>query len=391
MQVFRPDPGLCGNCLGAGTGRRTWFTSFMTDAPEHPKPASTGHEGQRLFVIGDSLAGGLGRAVARQAAWFSERGWDVTVAAPADEPDAVEVPRHMPLSMPRTVRSVGEVVRASEQVRRIRKTVRPDIVQCHGARSFAITRMSGGPAPFVTLHGLLETSDDPVGYARLRRIGLGLIPLVARAAFDAEPDGPRGWTFTPHASDRLSTMDRLGPPTSTAPTFLWLGRLDEPKQPQLFVRAIAKLSRSAPGATGIMAGNGALDGEVAELIRDTKAPVELVGHHEAIEPLLGAAWAVSLLSRFEAVPFVLQEAMWAGRAVVASDLPGIRWLFGNAGSLVEDEDEAVSAFLELCDRQVAEKRGADAAQRVRRMVHPDDPWPAYAEAYARTDTTRRSI
>lgn len=337
---------------------------------------------RRLLVVADSLAGGLGQSAVSQAEWFGARGWEIATAAPKGEANAIAAPGHRGIEIPRTVRDVVGVRRAIRQLRTVRQEFAPRVTHCHGARSLAITRLSGGPVPFVTLHGLLETSSDPFGYARLRRLGLPVVASFTAKAFTAEPGSIRGWKFMPHASNRLAVLERLGPPQAPMPTFLWLGRLDEPKRPDLFVRAMALLSQRRPDAHGVMAGSGPLEEHVTKLIRSTAAPVEMLGHRTDVGELLDQAWALALFSHFEAVTFSVQEAMWAGRAVVSSPLPGVKWLVGADGFLVDEEEAAAAAFEKLCERQFAAQLGAAAADRVRSLLHPEDPWPTYAREYA---------
>jgi glycosyltransferase involved in cell wall biosynthesis len=123
----------------------------------------------------------------------------------------------------------------------------------------------------------------------------------------------------------------------------------------------------------LMVGTGPLEGSVKARIAETGAPVEVLGFRTDIDDLLEDAWGVGLFSTAEALTFTVQEAMWAGRAVVASDLPGIRYLVGDSGP----------SFADLCDPQVAAREGARAADRIRTLIHPDDPWPRIEAAYGR--------
>lgn len=337
-----------------------------------------------MLVVSDTLSGGTGATAARHAQWFSHKGWDVEVAAPEDEEAALSLPCHRPIPMPGSIRQAGDVLRAASAIRAVCRRMRPDVVHCHGARSFLITRLVCRRAPFVTLHSISAVSSDPHGYAAARMLGLTVLPPVAATAFSARPDCPPGWRFLPHASDRLLRLDRLPPPTAPSPTFLWVGRLDEPKRPDLFVSALAALARRRPAARGLMAGTGPLHDAVGEQIRRSDAPIDLLGHVSDISPLLLRAWAVVLLSDAEAVNFALQEGMWTGRAVVGSPLAGIRWLVGSpagGGALVGDPDDTVKALDDLCDIEFAKRTGAAAADRIRSILGPDDPWPAVERAY----------
>jgi glycosyltransferase involved in cell wall biosynthesis len=247
-----------------------------------------------------------------------------------------------------------------------------------------VTRLSGWKRPYVTLHAIQPVRSDPLGYAHLRRAGLAVIPPFAARAFSAFPDPSPGWVFVPHASERLGALDRLGPPAASAPTFLWIGRLDEPKRPDRFIDAIIEVARTCPEVRGLIAGDGPQSEELAARISRSGAPVELLGHIDDVRAYLEQAWAVVLLSESEGVPLSLEEAMWAGRAIVGSPLPGVRWLVGDAqqgGMLADDSKEIELALTRLCNPAVAGAVGAAAADRLRTLLEPDHPWPFIERAY----------
>jgi glycosyltransferase involved in cell wall biosynthesis len=74
------------------------------------------------------------------------------------------------------------------------------------------------------------------------------------------------------------------------------------------------------------------------------------------------------LSAFEGLPFALLEAMGAGRAIVASDVPPIREALGDAGILVESAAQAVGAIRRLhADARLRHALGEAAQSRVTRL------------------------
>jgi glycosyltransferase involved in cell wall biosynthesis len=120
--------------------------------------------------------------------------------------------------------------------------------------------------------------------------------------------------------------------------------------------------------------------ELAALVAELDAPVEMVGHRPP-GPLLAEAWGLGLFSSQEAVTFAVQEAMWVGRPVVCSSLPGLRWLVGDSGFLADDVASATDAFRRLCDHETASALGDRAAIRARELIDPDATWPATKRAY----------
>ena len=335
-------------------------------------------------MVADTLEGGLGAAVEAGVRHLATNGWEVTVLAPGPVGRAAGQLRdvHRPLELPRTMRALGPAWAAAGEVRRTIRYLRPEVVHCHGLRSFGITRALARQPAVLTLHGTGSAHDDPPGYHAVRRLGLATLPRMARAAFSAVPGHPAPWVFAPHASPRLATLDEQPPPDPDAP-FLWLGRLDDPKQPERFVDAIAAVARSVP-VRAVIAGSGPLEDRVRDRVRTSRAPVEVLGHRDDVGELLRAARAVVLLSRHEAVPFSLTEAMWAGRGVVASDLPGTRWLASPgspAVTVTDTDDELVAALTRLADPAAAAEAGRAAAVRVRTLLDVSSPWPQIAATY----------
>lgn len=99
------------------------------------------------------------------------------------------------------------------------------------------------------------------------------------------------------------------------------------------------------------------------------ADVEWVGEIDDPIPEMANAAIVVVPSRAEGYPLVVMEAMAAGAAVVASDLPGIRRQVGDAGVLVppDDVDALAEAVRELLDDPLRRKALSVAARKRSRL------------------------
>ncbi len=327
----------------------------------------------------------MGYLAMAQAAWFRERGWDVKIAVP----DGHEIGEAEPpvgdvlesVSIPETARDLPGIIRSVREMRSVVRGWKPDIIHCHGARAFGIIRFATARRSFVTLHGTGSVPSDPPGWAIVRRLGVRMLPWLAVEAFSVSPGLGGGWTFLPHASPRLKAMSEIAfPDPASVPTFVWLGALDERKQPQVFIEAIAALPAGAR-VRAVIAGRGSLVHEIRELAARLRVDIEIVGHQSNIGGLLADAWAVVLFSRYEGVPFALEEAMWAGRSVIATPHPGVVWLLGGTGRLAETPSEVAAALEALSDNALAAREGRRAAERVRDVIDPEAPWPALEAAY----------
>jgi glycosyltransferase involved in cell wall biosynthesis len=248
-------------------------------------------------------------------------------------------------------------------------------------RATAIALAAGVRRPYVTVHGVAPAPSDPRLHHAVRKGGLALVGRLSTWPSTADASLGPPWHYLLMASPQLGAVGDLPfPGPGTTPTVAWVGRLDDPKQPEVFVRAVAAVSRSGTPVRGLMAGTGPRAARVAALVRETGAPVELLGH-APVEEVLAEAWMLALWSRSEGTPLAVQEAMWAGRAVVASPLPGIGRLVGGTGRLV-GEEAAVDAIRGLCDHEAARAAGEAARARVRSLLTPDSPWPEVERAYA---------
>jgi glycosyltransferase involved in cell wall biosynthesis len=256
------------------------------------------------------------------------------------------------------------------------------VVHAHGLRTFAAARLATSGPVFVTLHALGPMPGEHPSRRRARDLGLRLAPHLAAGALVVVPTTSPGWRFLPHASPSLRAMSNVpSPPTSSVPTFMWVGRLGAPKDPRLFVRALAEVARQHP-VRGFMVGDGPDRTDLEALIRRLDVDIKLTGHSTDVPGLMREAWAVALFSSREGIPFALQEAMWAGRPVVATRLPGTTWLVADgSGILVDDLASAVAGLEALTVPAVVGEMGRRAAATVRARITPDDPWPAVAELY----------
>jgi glycosyltransferase involved in cell wall biosynthesis len=137
---------------------------------------------------------------------------------------------------------------------------------------------------------------------------------------------------------------------------LTVGRIEQEKNPLLFVDVMARLERERPGRYRLTwAGTGPLADAVLERARE-------LGVEDRIELLGFVAFGSDLLERYrsshlfvhvsltEGVPAVLIEALASGTPVVATDVGGVSAMLegGAAGLLVPPED--VDAFVEAVYR-----------------------------------------
>jgi phosphatidyl-myo-inositol alpha-mannosyltransferase len=163
--------------------------------------------------------------------------------------------------------------------------------------------------------------------------------------------------------------------TADAPTFAFLGRVDEPRKGlQVALAALPAVLDVHPGARLLVAGPG----DATELLRaaDPRAAAAstvlgMVSDADKAALLRSVDAYVAPHLGGESFGIVLVEAMAAGTAVVASDLDAFRrvLLDGQAGRLVPVDDAAALAtgLVEVLDSDVIRSRYVEAAtEAVRR-------------------------
>src|SRR5580704_4427492 len=81
-------------------------------------------------------------------------------------------------------------------------------------------------------------------------------------------------------------------------------------------------------------GDGPMAGQLASLTRQADLPVRFLRQRTDIPALLGAADVVAVPSRWEGQPLIVQEALRAGRPLVAFRVGGIPSLTGEDAALL---------------------------------------------------------
>jgi glycosyltransferase involved in cell wall biosynthesis len=297
---------------------------------------------------------------------------------------------------PRPGRDLAAVLR----LRRLLRDWAPDVVHAHGLRAGAFAALAGGPGAFVVtvhnappaaapgrvIHAVLERLTarraDAVTWvsgdlgARMRRAGA----RDAGRAVVAAPAFPR-----PSADQVAAARASLG--DGGHPAVFAAGRLTAQKGFDVLIDAAARWQSRHPAPMLAIAGEGPLAGELGSRARTAGAPVRFLGRRADIPALMAAADVVVVPSRWEGQPLVVQEALRAGRPVVASRVGGIPGLTGEDGALLVPPGDATAlagaVLTVLDDRAAAARLGAAATERARGLPDADDAVDSAAALYAR--------
>ena len=361
--------------------------------------------GMRVAYVLGTVAGGTGEHVAMLARGGQRRGLAVTVYGPAQAgrrffagdpagPHGPAAVTFVPVEIadhPRPARDAAAVIR----LRRLLAGAQPEVVHAHGLRAgaAAASALAGAGwrrrhrcALIVTVHNA-PPAAGPAGavYALLERV-------VARRA-DA---------VTCVSADLVARMRHLGaagadlaivpaPPARAPgrgavaaarsdlggagqPVVLAVGRLAAQKGFGTLLAAAASWQRRDPCPVLVLAGAGPLAAVLRAEADAGGIRMRFLGQRGDVPALLAAADVVVVPSRWEGQPLIVQEALRAGRPLVASRTGGIPGLTGeDAAVLVPPGDAAAlaAAVLAVLDDPGLAARLSEAA-RARAAALPSE-------------------
>jgi glycosyltransferase involved in cell wall biosynthesis len=362
------------------------------------EPAADDGRPLRLAVLVGTVSGGTAAHAAALADGCRRAGAQVRVLGPAEvrdrfSPDlpftAVQIgARPRPASDAGAIRSLRRLLRAQPAGQEP-----PDVVHAHGVRAgafaaLALPRQAPRPALVVTVH-----NAPPEG--RLNKVVYGTLERLCARRGDAV------LCASPDLVDRMRELGATGaqqfdvpaslpaPPSAAAvaqaaadigaggrPVVLAVGRLTEQKGFDVLVAAAARWREVQRAPRTVIAGDGPMFVQLAAQIRQSGADVLLLGARDDVPALLATADVFVLSSRWEARALVLQEAMRAGRAIVATAAGGTPGLTGNdAAVLVPPGDDAALAeavLAVLADPAAAAGLGLAARARAATFPSPED-------------------
>nr|WP_225311585.1 glycosyltransferase family 4 protein [Microbispora cellulosiformans] len=374
----------------------------------------------RIVLVLGSSAGGVARHVRMLAGGLVVRGHRVLVAGPLDTEKAfgftgtgADFTEVRISDRPHPARDLRTVVRLRELTRGA------DVVHAHGLRAgalagLALTGSRGWPRLVVTLHNAV-TAGGAVGgvYRALERIvarrahrvlvvspdigermragGAGRVdPAVVPAPPLAEPGRTPGKVRAEIAARLRATAgpgpaglpDRADPAdVALRPILLTVARLAQQKGLETLLDAAAGPYKGDP--VFVIAGDGPLREELQARVDAEELPVVLYGWAETAD-LLQVATAVIVPSRWEGQPLSVQEALRAGRPVIATSVGGVPAMVGDAALLVPPQDAgALSREIGrlLGDPALAARLAEAAVRRGRELPDEDAALRSVLTAY----------
>jgi glycosyltransferase involved in cell wall biosynthesis len=279
---------------------------------------------------------------------------------------------------------------------RLLRELRPDLIVVGGWNqpAFWHALLVGRRRGIPTVLWVESTARDArIGAAgRLRRAAIGLasafvVPGRASADYLAGLGVPRAAiAVAPNAVEaHVSTVDSVRPPSEEC-VFLYVGRLEREKGPDVLVRAF----HDVPGRL-IVVGDGSLREELERLAPAGRTEFAGYARREELARWYARADAFVLPSRSDTWGMVLNEAAAAGLPLVASDVAGAGYDLiepGVNGYRVPADDP--SALADAMRRVAADpdwRRAAHARSRELAALHTPEAWATAIAALAARLTT----
>ncbi len=279
------------------------------------------------------------------------------------------------------------LLRATRDLLRIVRTESPDLLHAHSAMAGVAARIAGalsGVPVIYTVHGFAFKAGNAWPRRAVAWTTEALLaPLTRRMVCVSEHERALARSL-PLPGGRLVTVvngvDDIAAPADApawkreGSSIAMVARMAPPKRHDLLLHALARL-RDTTGQTGSasLLGDGpdrpAHEALAARLGLQTS--VDFQGDVDDVPAQLARHGIFVLMSDHEGLPISLIEAMRAGMAIVASDLPGVRELLPDPGHalLVPADAEALAAALRQLMESPALRARLGAAARRRYEQH----------------------
>ena len=373
------------------------------------------------YVLGTTI-GGTGPHVAMLARGCAARGMTVRAFGPAESgrrffpasaatdgpPGFTEVDI---ADRPRPAHDLAVALR----LRRLLRSWAPDVVHAHGLRAGGLTalaltgrprprarratRLPRRPALVVTVHnappgggmtGLVYAALERIAARRADAVTWVSSDLARRMRRAGARDGGRALVPAPQvpppsAGQVGEARASLG--AGHRPVVFAAGRLVPQKGYPVLLAAATRWQERDPVPLLVIAGEGPLASPLASTAHDSGIAVRFLGQRTDIPALLGAADVVVVPSVWEGQPLIVQEALRAGRPLVASRTGGIPEVTGEDAALLvpQGDPAALAAAVEsvLDDPGLAAQLGGAAAKQAAGLPGTGDAIDSVTGLYRR--------
>jgi glycosyltransferase involved in cell wall biosynthesis len=368
------------------------------------------------YVLG-TTSGGTGRHAAMLAEGCGRAGLGISVFGPAEtrwlfSPGTANshvVLAFEPVQIADRPRPAGDAV-AVARLSGLLSRAAPDVVHAHGLRAGAAAALAlagdraHAPALIVTVHNAPPAAALPAAvYGMLERVvarRAAAVLCVSRDLADrmrrlgardaALAVVPAPAVAAPSAGAIMRARADIG--SGGRPVVLAAGRLTGQKGFGTLLDAAARWQDRDPLPQLAIAGDGPLAAGLARNADAAGLAVCFLGQRGDVPALLAAADVLAVPSRWEGQPLIVQEALRAGRPIVACRVGGIPDLTGGDAALLVPAGEpaqlAAAVLRVLDDQDLAGRLGAAALARAAALPSAADAVQAVLAVYGRLAAQR---
>jgi glycosyltransferase involved in cell wall biosynthesis len=332
-------------------------------------------------MVAQPAVAGVSRHVVDLAAALSDRGLEVTVAAPRGSQTWADLGGRPGIRLvPFTAHRAPHASDLVWLLRMLPAVRAADVVHAHSSKAGFLVRLAAVLTAsrsrcVYTPHGWSFWSAGGAKgrlYLALERLAAhwcARVLAVSRyerdAALELHVGRERQYVVVTNGTDIARFA---APPVPVPGAVVVVARLAPPKRVDLVVRAVAVLRAAGIEATLRVVGGGPLHAETAAVVTSVGADgyVELLGDRDDVPALLAAASCFVLASDYEGCPLSVLEAMAAGLPVVVTRVGGIDEIVDEeVGHVVDPTPEAIAAAVGalLVDPAYAGRLGASARAR----------------------------
>jgi len=279
------------------------------------------------------------------------------------------------------------------EMRKILKSLSPDIVHTHTAKAGLIGRLSSlslrnKPLIIHTYHGhllygyfsalisfLIVTIEKVLAWGTNLLIADSMQVKIDLLNYGVGKE--KNWQVVSPGIRKLPNIEsdvarnELGI-SKDANLICWIGRFTNIKNPMLAAQSFSTLkNKTNKKFTMIMVGDGELFTSVQEYISNNKLDIKLVGWKTNVSNFLAASDILLLTSKNEGFGMVIAEAGWYGKPTISTKVGGVTEFISNGetGVLVDSNEDDISDAISLLfeDRSLMNKIGANAKKQTNNL------------------------
>ena len=239
------------------------------------------------------------------------------------------------------------------------RSLRPDVLHGHGAKGGVLARLAGSAlrvnryrvARLYSPHGgslhFSRSSLSGQAVLRLERLqehfgdALVFVCEYERRTYEAKVGKPRKVSRVIYNGIKDAEFETIGAEPS-APDFLYIGMLRDLKGPDVFIDAFARTERAiGHPLSALMVGDGPDRDRYQAMMAERG-----LGRRIQMRPAMPAREAFAMAkivvvpSRAEAMPYIVLEALAAGKPVIASRVGGIPEVLGDTSAALATPGDA---------------------------------------------------